>query len=166
MLELEERAARLVNPASGVANDFLNHFNEILLLIENMPIMLPEMVDEILEWRPKTYRDYFKTSSLPGSAATLEIYETLDADFRADFESMVARLNRMAVDSIEVIKRHRRPNGEIPADEVEHFCARAALDFRRVLSRAADLVNHGSAPPLESPQTMVDRILHSANGAA
>ncbi|MDZ4790678.1 MAG: hypothetical protein SGJ17_05630 [Hyphomicrobiales bacterium] len=159
MLDLEERAAHLVNPASGVANDFLNHFNEILLLIENLPIMLPEMVDEILEWRPKTYREYFQTSSLPGSAATLEIYGTLSREFRADFESMVSLLNRMAVESITVITRHRRPNGEIAAEEVEHFCERAALEFRRVLARAADLVNNGSALPLESPQNMADRIL-------
>lgn len=46
---LEERAAALVNPASGIANDYLNHFNEILLLIENLPTLLPEMLDELLE---------------------------------------------------------------------------------------------------------------------
>lgn len=54
---LEERAASLVNPASGIANDYLNHFNEVLLLIENLPTLLPEMLDELLEWRPVTYRE-------------------------------------------------------------------------------------------------------------
>ncbi|HMN79137.1 MAG TPA: hypothetical protein PKA20_04310, partial [Burkholderiaceae bacterium] len=62
---LEERAANLVNPASGIANDYLNHFNEILLLIENLPTLLPEMLDELLEWKPVTYREYFAKSLLP-----------------------------------------------------------------------------------------------------
>ena len=36
MSDIEERAAELVNSASGIANDFLNHFNEVLLLIEKV----------------------------------------------------------------------------------------------------------------------------------
>jgi len=70
---LEQRAACLVNPASGIANDYLNHFNEILLLIENLPTLLPEMLDELLEWNPVTYREYFAKSQLPGSARARDL---------------------------------------------------------------------------------------------
>ena len=51
-VSLEAQAAALVNPKSGIANDYLNHFNEVFLMIENLPILLPEMVDELMEWRP------------------------------------------------------------------------------------------------------------------
>ena len=67
MNTLELRASALVNPASGVANDYLNHFNEILLLIENLPALLPEMVDELLGWKPVSYRGYFERSPLPAA---------------------------------------------------------------------------------------------------
>ena len=89
--DLEKRAACLVNPASGIANDYLNHFNEVLLLIENLPTLLPEMLDELLEWRPVTYREYFAKSLLPGSARALEIYEGLDESFRREFEGIIAQ---------------------------------------------------------------------------
>ena len=78
----EARATQLraanINPRTGLATDYLNHFNEVLLLIENLPTLLPEMLDELLEWKPVTYREYFAKSQLPGSAAALEIYEGLD----------------------------------------------------------------------------------------
>jgi hypothetical protein len=161
MTSLEARASALVNPASGIANDYLNHFNEILLLIENLPALLPEMIDEILAWKPVSYREYFTNSPLPGSAETLEIYDTLDEDFRADFETMVQWLDKIILESIELIRARRRPDGTLDPDEVSDLCVELAEQLRRVLDRTADLVNHGYAPPLERAQNMADRIMNS-----
>jgi hypothetical protein len=161
MNTLEKRASALVNPASGVANDYMNHFNEILLMIENLPALLPEMVDEMLAWRPVSYRAYFESSPLPGSVEVLEIYDSLEEDFRRDFESMVELLDKIILESIGVISTHRRDDGTIEADEIGETCARLSAQLRTVLDRTADLVNHGYAPPLERPQNMADRILAS-----
>lgn len=162
MSALESRAAALVNPASGIANDYLNHFNEILLLIENLPALLPEMIDELLAWRPVSYRQYFTNSPLPGSAATLEIYDSLDEEFRTDFETMVMMLDKIILESIEVIKAARRPDGTLEADEVSDTCEKLSLRLRKVLDRTADLVNHGYAPPFERAQNMADRIMNAS----
>jgi hypothetical protein len=161
MNSLEARASALVNPASGVANDYMNHFNEILLMIENLPALLPEMVDELLAWSPVSYRAYFEHSPLPGSVETLEIYDTLDEDFRRDFESMVELLDKIVMESISIIAAHRREDGTIEASEIDETCAKLSVQLRTVLDRTADLVNHGYAPPLERPQHMADRILAS-----
>ena len=161
MNSLEARAAALVNPASGIANDYLNHFNEALLLIENLPALLPEMIDEMLAWRPVGYREYFTNSPLPGSAATLQIYDTLDDDFRNDFESMVLILNKIVTESIDVITAARKPDGTLEPEEVSDVCETLSAKLRRVLDRTADLVNHGYAPPLERAQNMADRILNA-----
>jgi hypothetical protein len=158
---LEARAAALVNPASGIANDYLNHFNEALLLIENLPALLPEMIDEMLAWRPVGYREYFTNSPLPGSAVTLEIYDSLDDDFRNDFEAMIVILNQIITNSIAVITAARRPDGTLEPDEVSDVCEELSARLRRVLDRTADLVNHGYAPPLERAQNMADRILNA-----
>jgi hypothetical protein len=162
MNALETRASALVNPASGIANDYLNHFNEILLLIENLPALLPEMIDEILAWRPVNYRQYFTNSPLPGSAAALEIYDSLDEDFRVDFESMVVMLDNIILESIEVIKAARRPDGTLDPDEVSDTCEVLGQSLRKVLDRTADLVNHGYAPPFERAQNMADRIMNAS----
>ena len=162
MNSLENRASALVNPASGIANDYLNHFNEILLLIENLPALLPEMVDEILAWHPVSYRSYFANSPLPGSSKTLEIYDTLDDEFRKDFESMVEILDNIILESIEVIRSARRPDGTLVADEVSEVCGELSVRLRRVVDRTADLVNHGYAPPFERAQDMANRIMNAS----
>lgn len=156
---LEERAAALVNPASGIANDYLNHFNEILLLIENLPTLLPEMLDELLEWRPVTYREYFAKSLLPGSARALQIYDGLDDGFRREFEGVIDGVNAMAQASIEVIRAHRDPNGELDPSKVSDFCENASCAIRSALNRASDLVNNGHEKADETPQHMADRLI-------
>jgi hypothetical protein len=156
---LEAQAAALVNPASGIANDYLNHFNEILLMIENLPILLPEMIDDIWQWKPVSYTEYFRNSPLPGSADTLRIYDGLDKNFRTDFESMIELLDRIVLSSIEVIFTHRMPDGSIEPDAITEICEQYSADLRAVLDRTADLVNHGYAPPLERPQHMADRLM-------
>ena len=161
-MSLEARAAALVNPQSGVANDYLNHFNEILLLIENLPALLPEMIEEILAWKPVSYREYFQNSPLPGSKEALEIYESLDENFRRDFEYMVYLLDKIVLHSVNIVMQNRLPDGTINPDGISGICEQLALAMRAVLDRTADLVNFGHAAPLEKPQEMADRIL-SAN---
>ena len=156
---LEERAACLVHPASGIANDYLNHFNEILLLIENLPTLLPEMLDELLEWKPVTYREYFAKSLLPGSARALQIYEGLDPDFRNEFETIIDGVNAMALASVEVIRAHRTPDGDLDPSSVSDFCENASCAIRSALNRASDLVNNGRGKVGETPQGMADRLI-------
>lgn len=161
--DLEQRAAALVNPASGIANDFLNHFNEVLLLIENLPVLLPEMVDELLGWAPRTYREYFTHSELPGSKLTLEIYDSICEELRREFEARVDAVNLMCLESIDVIKSRRDGKGEIEAEDVEEYCEQISLKLRSALSDLADLVNNGYAAPLEAPQNVADRMISATN---
>ena len=69
----------LVNPSTGLANDYLNVFNEILLLIEFLPTM-PEMTDEALAWRPRGYLEYFEQSPLPGAQEVMQALAMIDAE--------------------------------------------------------------------------------------
>jgi hypothetical protein len=159
---LERRANALCNPNSGLANDYLNHFNEVLLLIENLPALLPEMVEELLAWRPVDYREYFARSNYPAKDEVVAIYDSLDADFRHDFDDMVSLLNSIVLRSIAIIADNQLPDGSLDPDGIAVVCEELAADMRTVLNRTAELVNHGYAPPLESPQQMADRILSAS----
>jgi hypothetical protein len=128
--------------------------------------MLPEMVDEILGWTPISYREYFEKSRLPGSAKALQIYDGLDASFRAYFEAQIAALNALALESISVIKQHRAEDGSIEPDSVAEYCERAAARMRGYLEQTADLVNNGQRAVAERAQNMADRLLVAAAGAS
>jgi hypothetical protein len=117
------------------------------------------MLDELLGWRPVTYREYFAKSLLPGSARALQIYDALDDSFRREFESIIDGINAMALASIDVIRAHRNHSGELDPGKVSDFCENASSAIRSALNRAADLVNNGRTQVAETPQGMADRLI-------
>ena len=56
-----------INPATGLATDYLNHFNEAIMLLE-MLSSCPECRDDFLGWRPMSYREHFEASRFKGRA--------------------------------------------------------------------------------------------------
>lgn len=155
----QKRAEAIVNPASGLANDYLNLFNEIVMLIEQLPAM-PELIDDILQWRPVTYQTYFANSILPGRTSALEAYRALDAAFRHDFEAVVADLDRRAVGAVVTIRRQHKMHGGCTSPAMAEICARAGEALREILLKATDLVNHGTRVARESEQERADRLLY------
>ena len=61
----ELRAAN-INPRTGLATDYLNHFNEAIMLLEMIPDM-PECAEDFLGWRPLSYREHFMASQFQGA---------------------------------------------------------------------------------------------------
>lgn len=158
-----KRAGDLVNPASGIANDYLNRFNEIVMLIEQLPIM-PEFIDDIMAWRPTTYIDYFKNSNLPGSLTALEAYEKLDHGFRRRFEALVEELDHRATGSVAMVRikfKHRANDNGAALSEA---CERAGASIRDVLDRAAMLVNHGTDVETYAVQDRTDEVMRQLSG--
>jgi hypothetical protein len=155
---LESRAEAIVNPASGLANDYLNLFNEIVMLIEQLPVM-PELIDDILRWRPVSYQSYFAKSVLPSRASALEAYGALDAGFRRDFEAVVADLDRRAVGAVAAIRRHHKA-GSLSSPAATELCLRAGEGMRIVLLKATELVNYGTRLSRETEQERADRLLY------
>ncbi|MEA2858009.1 MAG: hypothetical protein QOC72_48 [Methylobacteriaceae bacterium] len=155
---LKTRASALVNPASGLANDYLNLFNEIVMLIEQLPSM-PELIDDIFAWRPTSYQDYFTRSILPGRGSALEAYAALSQTFRRDFEALVGELDRMAVGAIAAIRRHHKTKGNTEPYTLAGLCTRSGEKMREVLDRATKLVNYGPSDGGETAQAVADRVM-------
>jgi hypothetical protein len=153
------QANHLVNPSSGIANDFLNQYNEILLLVENLPVLLPEMIDELLAWKPRNYEEYFQTSPLAGGHLAIEIYQALDGAFRQRFESQIAKINVLAGKAIIIIGKQQHGSDEMRPEDVEAFCEELSAKLRAEIEKAVDLVNHGLEVPPETSQEMADRLM-------
>jgi hypothetical protein len=130
----------LVSPVTGLANDYLNMFNEILLVLEFLPTM-PEMTEEALAWRPRSYREYFQQSPLPGAREAARRYDKVDPALRARFESLLKRLNDIALDAqARVAEEMNSPN--FPESIVEP-CEATAEAMRAGLGYVARLINEG-----------------------
>ncbi len=130
------------------------------MLIEQLPTM-PELIEDIMLWRPVTYQDYFAKSVLPGRISALEAYAALDGNFRRDFEAVVSDLDRRAVGAVVAIRRQYKTTGVVSPYSMSDLCARAGETLREVLLKATSLVNHGTRAPQESEQTRADRLLNN-----
>lgn len=154
---IESRALSLVNPASGIANDYLNLFNEIVMLVEQLPSM-PELMDDITAWRPTSYHDYFAKSPLPGRHSAIEVYEQLDRAFRASFDAIVQELDRQATGIVVAIRRHVRSKGGSDPQGLADICERGGVSLRETLVKASDVVNHGVEGVARTAQQRADRL--------
>lgn len=155
---MEERASSLVNPTSGLANDYLNLFNEIVMLVEQLPAM-PELFEDLLAWKPTTYQEYFSRSDLPGRHSALADYNQLNPRFRRRFEAVVEDLDRLAVGTVVSIRRHVRIKGDSDLQTLVAICEKGSAGLREKLEEATVIVNHGTFASAEDAQARADRLL-------
>ena len=77
----ELRAAN-INPRTGLATDYLNHFNEAVMLLEIIPDM-PECAEDFLGWEPLSYAEHFTASNFKARDLAIDAYNTTDVRIRA-----------------------------------------------------------------------------------
>src|ERR1700686_5709394 len=89
------RAAELqaanINPRTGLATDYLNHFNEAVMLLEMVPDM-PECAEDFLAWHPLSYAEHFTASHFKARDLAIEAYESADPSVRAEFDNITAAM--------------------------------------------------------------------------
>jgi hypothetical protein len=89
------RAARLraanINPRTGLASDYLNHFNEAIMLLEMVPAM-PECAEDFMGWHPLTYSEHFTASHFKARDLAIEAYNSTDAVIRAEFDNVTTAM--------------------------------------------------------------------------
>lgn len=91
----EARADRLraanINPRTGLATDYLNHFNEAIMLLEMIPDM-PECAEDFLTWQPLSYCEHFMASNFKARDLAIEAYDSADATVRAEFDNITSTM--------------------------------------------------------------------------
>ncbi|MGE5159262.1 MAG: hypothetical protein ACM3OF_14090 [Gemmatimonas sp.] len=83
-----------INPRTGLATDYLNHFNEAIMLLEMIPD-IPECADEFLQWRPLSYAEHFIASHFKARDLAISAYEAADPEIRAEFDHITATMTNI-----------------------------------------------------------------------
>jgi hypothetical protein len=93
--DAQARAAQLraanINPRTGLATDYLNHFNEAIMLLEMIPD-IPECADDFLAWRPLSYSEHFTASNFKARDLAISAYDSADAGIRAEFDGITSTM--------------------------------------------------------------------------
>lgn len=82
-----------VDATTLLATDYLNHLNEPVMLLEMLPDM-PDLKDELLEWRPKSYAEHFKASAIADRDLAIEAYAFSPECYRVPFEFTIRAVTR------------------------------------------------------------------------
>ena len=80
-----------INPRTGLATDYLNHFNEAIMLLEMVPDM-PDCAADFLEWHPLSYAEHFTASNFKARDLAISAYETADPKIRTAFDNVTSAM--------------------------------------------------------------------------
>jgi hypothetical protein len=139
-LDEAARAATLkaanINPRTGLATDYLNHFNEAIMLLELIPDM-PDCATEFLEWRPLSYPEHFIASNFKGRDLAIEAYESADPELRAEFDHMTAIMTNILTAVSEAMR-------DAPDPTRAKLAVQALSWLKELVQATGGLINGGT----------------------
>lgn len=140
LLAADRLAHANINPATGLATDYLNHFNEVVMLLEMLPAM-PECAEDVLDWSPVPYEAHFETSTFKDKELAVMAYRAAPQKLRTHLEARVAAINS-AVESAQQQIREA-PDVSIAASDI---CEMAIQLIRPLISQASGIIHGYTAP--------------------
>jgi len=143
-----------INPETLLATDYLNHFNEIIMLLELVPSM-PECFDDAMEWAPKSYEVHFRDSAFTDKELAILAYFNAPERFRVPFDVTVARMDELVLEGRERIAE-AIANGE--AERIESAVNEVSHKLQKLIDLASAIV-HGKKRAMD--QSEIDDILRS-----
>ncbi|WP_227010655.1 hypothetical protein [Pelagibius marinus] len=92
-----------INGNTLLATDYLNHFNEIIMLLEMIPSM-PECYEDAITWQPKSYADHFRDSCFSDAELAILAYENAPQNYRQAFDATIEQMDRLVLEALPRIK--------------------------------------------------------------
>lgn len=86
-----------VNRETLLTTDYLNHFNEIIMLLELVPSAPAQFASELAEWEHESYEEHFTHSGFRDKELAIICYRNAPEDVRRAFDSSVADLEQEMV---------------------------------------------------------------------
>jgi hypothetical protein len=152
-----------INPATGLATDFLNHFNEAIMLLELLPTA-PDCKADFLAWHPMNYREHFAASRFKHRDLAIAAYEAANPVFRRKLDEIADHMNTILTATRDGLRRDLTPRttrilAAATARWLKPLVARAGAVINGELVRAA----HHQHPGADAmPQDAVDALFDHA----
>lgn len=131
-----------------LATDYLNHFNEIVMLIEMIPDM-PDMLEECLAWQPKTYQEHFRDSGFSDKELAIEAYEHVPTKFRKPFEASISLMTHVVRTTLQRLETDLEPGTD--PDKLRVDCSTSVELIHRIIQTMNGII-HGSAHVMEQAE--------------
>ncbi len=142
-----------VNSQTLLATDYLNHFNEVVMILGMLPDM-PDMLEMMEEWQPKSYQEHFRDSVFQEKDLAIEAYDQVPPEYKIPFEETISTLDRLVARVRREVKK-LVAEGEI--DRLRYIVQESNQTFQSLIGRAGSIVN-GSRRTIK--QNSIDALLN------
>src|SRR3981189_395150 len=136
------RAAN-INPRTGLATDYLNHFNEAIMLLEMIPD-IPECSEDFLAWYPLSYAEHFTLSNFRARDLAIEAYELADTRIRAEFDNITSTMTSILTAVGAAMREVRQDKTRAPLAE------QATIWVKPLVTLAGGIINGGTDADVET----------------
>jgi hypothetical protein len=147
-----------INPVTGLATDFLNHFNEAIMLLEMLP-MAPDCKDDFLAWRPASYQEHFIKSSFKDRELAIAAYEAAHPAVRGMLDEIADCMNVMLGATQQAMRRG------LSEQTIAILAVETARGLKSLAARAGAAINgeliravETDEPAEAAPQAAVDAL--------
>jgi hypothetical protein len=135
-----------INPVTLLATDYLNHFNEAIMLLEMLP-MAPECKEDFLTWRPMSYCEHFEASRFKHRDLAIAAYEVADPMYRRPLDETAHQMNQILVETRDGLQ------GDLSPDTIRILAEATTHWLRPLVARAGAVINGDLAAVRPSSET-------------
>jgi hypothetical protein len=133
-----------INPVTRLATDYLNHFNEAIMMLELAPQM-PDCIEDLCAWRPLTYCEHFAASSFKERELAITAYELAEPGLRRRLDELADGMNAILLATAAAMLRAQPHALSALAEE-------ALVRLRPLVARAGAVIHGAETPAAESTE--------------
>ena len=128
-----------INESTLLTTDYLNHFHELVMLLEACSSEPEDFSSDVLAWKPLTYEQHFAQTGFRDKNLAIAAYHRAPPRIRARFDDAVAKLHGEAVTLVaEVASELGDAKGE---RRLRSTCQTGAQRLRALIERANAIAN-------------------------
>ena len=131
-----------INSETLLTTDYLNHFNEIIMLLELVPSAPSQFASELAEWQHESYEEHFTHSGFRDKELAIVCYRNAPEDVRHAFDSSVADLEQ---EMVLLLQRVQDMINTGDTEALNHLCFEAVPRLQDLVQISAGIVN-GALP--------------------
>ncbi len=136
-----------INAESLLATDYLNHFNEAVMMLDLVADM-PEMLDDIKAWKPLSYVEHFRASQFAERDLAIEAYGILPVAQRESFDEAVAQTHARIAAGVGELDAVVAAGGD--ATRLRNQTMEIGRDLHGLIERVSVII-HGGLAALDQP---------------
>jgi hypothetical protein len=136
-----------VNDRTLLATDYLNHVNEIIMLLELVPDA-PECLEDCRAWQPMTYTEHFQASSIADRDLAIEAYAFSPPKFRSSFDRLTAEMHRVIAGALASVEAATAQGDEERARRVVELSVKA---LKTMVDQASSTI-HGDVQIMDQAE--------------